>query len=220
MSDKPSHRFWKIHLATAIVLMLVVCGVLFLCMSTRTMESADRGDGIITRYGWPMKAVWRYTNSVQPITSWPEYVRSNPYGMDILGLLIDGCVALSFFVTAIVVCEAVVRGKTGQLQIHLATAIVLMFAAGGLLWANLRPHTDNPGYSLVIFSGPGWPQPTFQTFVDAGDSGAVMPNAWWNGDWGGFASAAAINVLVALPILGFVAIICESIIRRRERGRA
>src|SRR5258708_1341791 len=33
--------------------------------------------------------------------------------------------------------------KRRFIQIHLSTAIVLMFAAGGLLWANLTPRTVN-----------------------------------------------------------------------------
>src|SRR5258708_4146262 len=52
-----------------------------------------------------------------------------------------------------------------RIQIHLSTAIVLMFVAGGIIWANITPEevrpgippTDIRGIDAYPFTGYGWP---------------------------------------------------------------
>ena len=104
--------------------------------------------------------------------------------------------------------------KLPRLQLHLSTCIVLMFAAGGLVWANVREHslpvkelplaeyttTNLPDY-FVIASGIGWPRPFWYAGTGWGP--------FW--DWPRF----AFNLATALAILAAVAFVCEWIIRRR-----
>jgi len=51
--------------------------------------------------------------------------------------------------------------KRRWFQIHLSTAVVLMFVAGGLLWANMMPRWRymDQGFSEPYFfnDGYGWP---------------------------------------------------------------
>jgi hypothetical protein len=66
----------------------------------------------------------------------------------------------------------------GWLQIHLSTAIVMMFVAGGLLWLNLRPQQrvvidteiGNDSYEPVLERrpNPGWPLPFTERHTKAG----------------------------------------------------
>ena len=105
--------------------------------------------------------------------------------------------------------------KRRLIRIHLSTAIILMFVASGLLWANLRPTTEYPGHSLVKFFGPGWPRPIFETWVDLGQEGTIPPNSWWNGDWNSLLIALLVNGLTGLFIFLIVAATVEALIRRR-----
>ena len=108
-------------------------------------------------------------------------------------------------------------------QLHLSTCIVLMFVAGGLVWANFQARENAPtlrhplGHaSFLPYPEYGWPttccndplafeDPRAQVFVS-------RPN-WspWN---------LAINLATALAILAAVAFACEWLIRRRAQQRA
>jgi hypothetical protein len=95
-------------------------------------------------------------------------------------------------------------------QIHLSTAIVLMFVAGGLLWANLNGEnvmidvlTNEP---KTVY---GWPRialEQFSAFYMRSNQDQYFPD--WNG--------IAVNVVIAGLILALSAMICEYLIRRRE----
>ena len=115
-------------------------------------------------------------------------------------------------------------------QIHLSTAIVLMFVAGALMWANFRempPETERQHYASEeaydsavfdrVFSNLywGWPCVVYEQYVPYGMvrwKDDPLPYKW---NWKG----VAINALTALAILGGVAVICESIIRRQDRRK-
>ncbi len=117
-----------------------------------------------------------------------------------------------------------------RFQIHLSTAIVLMFVAGGLIWLNCLP-TRGFGVRLQPWAftdgmdeadGPyiswsfrhGWPQSAVWT-------GKTMDktNRWLNRKednrilW--FFKPVAIDCLVAVAILFAVWFLCEWLIRRR-----
>ena len=47
------------------------------------------------------------------------------------------------------------KSKRGRFQIYLSTAVLLMFVAGGLLWANLVIRNNGPEHYRPFFMG--WP---------------------------------------------------------------
>jgi hypothetical protein len=106
--------------------------------------------------------------------------------------------------------------KRRLLQVHLSTAIILMFVAAVLLWANLRPTAEYPGHSLVKYFGPGWPRPIFELWVDVGDPSTIAPNQWWNGDWKALAIAVLVNGLTGGLIIGTFGVASEIFIRRKK----
>jgi hypothetical protein len=103
-----------------------------------------------------------------------------------------------------------------RFQIHLSTAIVMMFVAGGLWWANLTPlkgtfvvegENGKNVFEHVIF---GWPFSREHENYIGGDIKDVF------GDW--ILPPIAIyscDVFTALLILLAVRYICEWLIRRR-----
>ena len=103
--------------------------------------------------------------------------------------------------------------KRPWFQYHLSTCIVLMFVAGGLIWANACANRPNLGWPQIFYESPQGP-PGFDQF--AGADGRVWhlekPTKYsWN-EWA-FASDTAV-MMVSLFI---VACICEFLLRRRER---
>ena len=89
-------------------------------------------------------------------------------------------------------------------QFHLSTAVVLMFVAGGLMWANMTK-------SVVMLSRPaesfGWPVPFL--IYRVGMKGDVYQ------DW--YHACFVLDALLALCILLLCALSCEYLLRRRER---
>ena len=89
-----------------------------------------------------------------------------------------------------------------QLQLHISTCIVLMFAAGGLFWVNIHSKMSI-----------GWPAVFF-----------LRPNAEWElwipdelmeaGHWD--IAILFFDVLIALAILAATAFLCEWCLRRRR----
>jgi len=123
-------------------------------------------------------------------------------------------------------------------QIHLSTAIVLSFVAGGLLWANSSPkHFHNPSYypaelaeveSLAIVAAKpmrldyGWPLVACQryeladTHPDKNGSYVNSPLNWYVynhmsqlGLW--------VDICAAFAMLLVVALLSEFLIRRKSR---
>jgi hypothetical protein len=101
-------------------------------------------------------------------------------------------------------------------QIHLSTAVVLMLCAGGLLWLNVEKwpnddlETTFAGLDLRNETGVayvrGWPWAWEEkTFPDFG--------------WGtlNYWSMLALNIAVAIGVLGIVAAFCELLLRRYRR---
>lgn len=91
--------------------------------------------------------------------------------------------------------------KRRWFQIHLSTAAVLMFLAGGLIWLNLTNLGRGDG-TLSLKIKYGYPEPVYwgHNTTDA--------HFYWE--------AIAINLLFGLLVLFCVARICEFLIRRRE----
>jgi hypothetical protein len=134
--------------------------------------------------------------------------------------------------------------KRPWFQFHLSTAIVLMFVAGGLIWANVTEQcvgTEGLTWEKQVrrleehlLYGVGWPW----TFLGFTRKRVVPPEepqgvcrlpseqawldeakAWGNGDYrDGWLrwDALALDFAVTVMILATVACVCEWLIRRRE----
>src|SRR5579862_7759084 len=110
-----------------------------------------------------------------------------------------------------------------RFQIHLSTAIVLMFVAGVLIWANTREHTRSADYTEegptnylhVIIKAYGWPfeyksvYTSFDTMDAVGRPSSVT-------EYGGLLNGdTIIDGMVGLLIIFAVWFLCEWLIRRR-----
>jgi hypothetical protein len=91
--------------------------------------------------------------------------------------------------------------KLPRLQLHLSTCIVLMFVAGGLVWANALKVYDLKTLDISSFTQ-GWPLPYFKIDYPAEDYY--------------YPQNLAVNLATALAILAAVAFVCEWSIRRRK----
>jgi len=120
------------------------------------------------------------------------------------------------------------RARRKRFQIHLSTAIVMMVAAGILLWANLgRPQDIVPiaepraRYSgdsttvCLVSQAYGWPDVVKRYYVRTlnykGSEPAWVGSREWRLDWWNLAE----DVLIAVIILTIVWYLCERLIRRR-----
>ena len=89
-------------------------------------------------------------------------------------------------------------------QFHLSTAVVLMFVAAGLIWANAERTKFSLGEQICYFRG--WPY-TFDGNIQADVIHDFF--RWNNVVW---------NIAIALLILGAVAFVCEWTARRKRHG--
>ena len=106
--------------------------------------------------------------------------------------------------------------KRPWFQVHLSTAVVLMFVAGGIMWANLSgefavlPKIYLGCPKSYRYDGFGWP---FRVFVEYYDftppTGEIMATRLMLYD------AVCKNVLVGVVILNLVLLVCEWRIRRQ-----
>ncbi|HLX59649.1 MAG TPA: hypothetical protein VKX17_00065 [Planctomycetota bacterium] len=108
-----------------------------------------------------------------------------------------------------------------RFQIHLSTAIVLMFVAGGLIWANVTVTESNytsEGFkegrwnkAEVYDRMYGWPDQFWQETLERGANGEYVPVVPVR-----YRRRIIVrNALVALAILFVVWFLCEWLIRRR-----
>ena len=105
--------------------------------------------------------------------------------------------------------------KRALFQFHLSTAVVLMFAAGGIMWSNTRVTLielgvgDDDCYRGVY----GWPLNAAETYTttpwDRPETVIKFDIEW-------LPSGIAMNALTALGMLAALAIGCEWQIRRRK----
>ncbi|MCY3017735.1 MAG: hypothetical protein NTW87_01710 [Planctomycetota bacterium] len=113
------------------------------------------------------------------------------------------------------------RKKRPLFQYHLSTAIIAMFAASGLLWANF--NTDRVGLirwenraplpGRTVEPGIGWPLPfcpEFTVYSGLDGEGYYTTSGWKP-------VALVFDILIAVLVLAFCVTLCEWLIRRRER---
>lgn len=104
------------------------------------------------------------------------------------------------------------------LQIHLSTAIVLMFAASGILWLNTKESAARwppgvyyepmpPGYHCKAF---GWPYTYRILYGSDSDNERSQFNDY----------TLTIDIIVALFTILITAVVCEWLIYRRENNKS
>lgn len=124
-------------------------------------------------------------------------------------------------------------GGKKKLRFHLSTAVVLMFVAGLVLWANIAPSyerrteflsampgTRQPHYERVRYYG--WPLQFWETDEVVDATNAVVPTARTPyGAWFGETRDAVVNlvydVVSGLAIVLLTGVACEAWIVRRAR---
>lgn len=109
----------------------------------------------------------------------------------------------------------------GRFQIHLSTAIIMMFVAGLFLLINFRPYRMDLGFSVrgqpaetyVV----GWPIFYTEIFPHEFATGNGLSDAItaWRRTRGKVA-ALEINIATAVVLIGLIAATLEYRIRRRE----
>jgi len=109
-------------------------------------------------------------------------------------------------------------------QLHLSTCIVLMFAAGGLLWANIVPGKNaywghgvgKSGHTDTIADGYG--MPILFRFVGEtkfySNTGLDRTDPFYKFD----VAFLLLNILANVVLLTTVLILSEWLIRRRKRA--
>ena len=93
-------------------------------------------------------------------------------------------------------------------QIHLSTAIVLMFVAGGLIWINVQAINEDS--EIQIFENRGWPFWVYCHIYINTDAREKLDARIWS------AAHVVFNVLICSVILFATAIFIEYVIHRRE----
>ena len=109
MRDKP-HRFWQIHLSTAILLALSAGGLLFLNLRQGGLDDVDRMfNG--TPYGWPSVAATEYW--VPDMRRWnPRQEYPHPLEWNAGGLIINAAVAVAVIGSVAFVAEYLIRRRS------------------------------------------------------------------------------------------------------------
>ncbi|HLX60475.1 MAG TPA: hypothetical protein VKX17_04245 [Planctomycetota bacterium] len=149
MAEVTRRKWLQVHLSTALVLMFVAGTLIWANVLDPREEYL--GKGVYHRtYGWPWDAV--VVRSIQGI--FMKRAPSSDFEISKVGIAINLAGGIAILFVAWLVCERWVRWRTtrkiGQtvpdaprrewLQLHLSTAVVLMFVAGGILWLNLMPR--------------------------------------------------------------------------------
>ena len=126
--------------------------------------------------------------------------------------------------------------KRPWFQYHLSTAVVLMFVAGGLMWANMTPERKvydqveyciAPGATSAQYTGRtratayvwGWPYEACSKTL-AGEEMRAGDAVWRPTEPQPFeirGKPFAYNIIVAMSIVVAAALLLEWLIRRRER---
>jgi hypothetical protein len=113
-----------------------------------------------------------------------------------------------------------------RFQVHLSTAVVLMFAAGLLMSVNMMERVElklfsngTTGVVNGLYRTTGWPFAAREKLIELI---GLPPNVMVCGNiffekWS--STAIELNAMVALAILFALWFVCEWWVRRRERGR-
>lgn len=220
----PKRQWFQIHISTIVVLMFVA-GVLIWANVVGQISSGS--EHIFVRYGRPWDAVYQRTD-INRISdeknSYPAFI----YGYSIIG---DLAVSLIILFGVWFVSERWIRwcsSRKRPWQIHLSTAILLMFVSGGFLWVNIVPLKYNWTFVHEIFRNKitgqnryyGWP---CQFYGVTGSIPMDSPSPTYSTL--GFnnldlARSIGTNVLISGSVLFAVWFVCEWWIRWQESRKA
>src|ERR1017187_4066860 len=106
--------------------------------------------------------------------------------------------------------------RRARFQVHLSTAIVLMFAAGGLMWVNMRGYITSKYHSSDrdnLITAYGWPYKALylsKVINKYHDRENYIEYFGYTEYWMG-----ALDAVVAFVIVVFIWFACEWLIRRR-----
>lgn len=106
--------------------------------------------------------------------------------------------------------------KRAWFQLHLSTCVVLMLAAGVLMWANAIPQVktwSEPGVEKGRRTH-GFPLPIYEvSMTDKGFGKGIFPS---NAEWS--VTNGVINTLIACALLSLLAYLVERFICRRRKS--
>ena len=226
MSEK-RRRWFQIHLSTAVV-MLFATGALLWVNFIWERDVLPLGDESFVTHGWPIDGAQiirglyfvRVLNPKIPVQRFDQY-QGLTFGLIRDWWLINFICGAAILAIIAWILEAGIRPPRGPqamsekkrrwFQIHLSTAIVVMFVCGGLLFPIFRSEqiTDKNIYGGGWYEWDcGWPfaHSRFITFNDFQD--IRFHSMHWSG--------AVIDGILMLGALIFVAIIFEWFIHGHE----
>jgi hypothetical protein len=102
--------------------------------------------------------------------------------------------------------------RRARFQIHLSTAMVLMFVAGALIWANAVPRTINT-LNSEFTKVYGWPCCSWGRYTRWGDDSPLQTFDY-------SLPLVALDIVVSVVLLFGVWFFCEWLIRRRAARKA
>jgi len=198
MTLPPPRKRFQIHLSTAIVMMFVAGVLIWANVRPReiTLREETAGprwivDNTYRLRGWPLNVTSELTKykMVNPQLAFLTVFAELHVNYWLAA--VDAAIGIMILLVAWFGMEYMIR----RFQIHLLTAIVMMFVAGGLIWVNIE---DRPIYHP---GGTGWPI-------------SYM--------WRDNTNAPTVELLVVLYDLAFglailfaIWFLCERLIRRR-----
>ena len=103
-----------------------------------------------------------------------------------------------------------------RFQIHLSTAMVMMFVAGGIFWLNIsnaQRTEGKPGLSFMVIYG--WPYKAYGEWYYNRSHAPLEKLKDWTRETKIFTNGVCQNAAVAIVILLTTWFLCESLIRRR-----
>jgi hypothetical protein len=213
MPEPPIHKRFQMHPWTVAIMMTAILALVLANMPHELDWQTWEGKPLV--YGWPFERTSAYST----------VHLHDQFG--IMALWLDFILAIISLIGVYFLCEWLFRRRAARrkrFQIHLSTAIVMMFVAGGIIWANVRDsltlseheHWKRYRDSQMEFGGKfywtrnsehGWPF----TVVIVSESN-YKPDPRYERP---YYLMAAVDLAVALAILFAVWFLCEWLARRR-----
>ena len=225
---EPLKRWFQLHYSALFALLLTAGCIALLTQHNWAFSENELDDRLC--YGWPM-TIKQFPS---PVEKWigKGIGEDSEFNVNFLALTVDSVISLGILLTVTITIEYLARKKYRPvLRIHLSTAVVLMFVAGGLVAINLRVSNsqhlidvqrradeadrqaikegDYNHYPFTIeqvgtFAEHGWPCSAFFS------EGVMARNEYWS------VLGTLADGVSALVILILIGAASEWLIRRRE----
>jgi hypothetical protein len=203
MSDAP-RRWFQINVVTAVVLLIVAGG--FLWVNWIVLNPVPCGG----QRGWPFAYLLDSPGGFNPPEAYesvaPEWLAPHvPVVLDVFAAL--------FVLVLVARFAAWIRTPQRRWpQIHLSTALVMMFVAGSLMWLNAhvwKTYAYDSAEGKVEYTTHGWPSDCVYISHFKGKA-----------EWSWMHCNRSSNVFVGLVLMYAAMQLCEWRIRRREARKA